>query len=103
MVQPITPDQVNERRVVALPDEILEVFNELIVEKWDGCRATIKQDDLVERIVSRLDVERHQVFKKGWLNVEGIYRDAGWRVLYDKPGYNESYPATFEFRHRSKS
>ncbi len=32
-----------------------------------------------------------------WLNVEELYRAQGWTVTYDKPGYNESYPATFTF------
>lgn len=32
-----------------------------------------------------------------WLNFEGAYRRAGWKVEFDKPGYNESYPATFKF------
>ena len=36
--------------------------------------------------------------KAGWLDVEGIYRKAGWDVEYDSPGYCEDYPATFKFR-----
>ncbi len=40
---------------------------------------------------------RAVVFAKGWLEVEDIYRKAGWKVKYDKPAYSENYPATFKF------
>lgn len=29
----------------------------------------------------------------GWLDLEDIYRDEGWTVEYDSPGYNETYEA----------
>ena len=31
------------------------------------------------------------------MDIESIYRADGWGVYYDKPGYNETYTATFEF------
>lgn len=36
------------------------------------------------------------------LDVEDVYRAAGWEVTYDKPGYNETYDATFTFRSAKK-
>ncbi len=38
-----------------------------------------------------------------WLDVEDVYREAGWVVEYDKPGYCESYEATFTFKKDGKS
>jgi hypothetical protein len=38
-----------------------------------------------------------EVYAKGWLNFEAIYEEAGWKVVYDKPGYNETYDANFTF------
>jgi len=47
-------------------------------------------------------LNRAEIFDKGWLNVEEVYRAAGWAVEYDKPGFNESYSATFTFKCLSK-
>jgi hypothetical protein len=49
------------------------------------------------------DVERGEIFHRGWLDVEDAYRAEGWTVVYDKPGYNESYAASFTFSARSKT
>jgi hypothetical protein len=32
------------------------------------------------------------------LDIEDTYREAGWKVEYDKPAYCENYPANFTFR-----
>lgn len=48
-------------------------------------------------------VERHQVFEKHWLDIETAYRQAGWEVEYDKPAYNETYGASWEFKHGKRS
>ena len=42
-------------------------------------------------------LNRNEIFNKGWLNIEEVYRSAGWKVNYDKPAYNESYDAYFTF------
>ena len=94
MTSPIRPDDV----VKVVPEEVIQVFNELISEAWDGHRAVIKQEDALARIVGRLDVSRAHVFEKRWLDVESLFRTEGWKVTYDKPAYCENYPATFEFR-----
>jgi len=41
---------------------------------------------------------RDEIFDRGWLDVEDLYRISGWRVEYHKPGYNETYEPTFEFQ-----
>lgn len=45
----------------------------------------------------RRGMKRDELFDKGWMDIEPIYRKSGWRVEYDKPAYNETYPATFTF------
>jgi hypothetical protein len=47
-----------------------------------------------------MSYKREDVFKNGWLNVEHLYETHGWKVEYDKPAYNEDYPATFKFIER---
>jgi hypothetical protein len=40
---------------------------------------------------------RADIFKTGYCDLEPLYRAAGWRVVHDKPAYNETYDAYFKF------
>lgn len=41
---------------------------------------------------------KDEIFDNHWLDIEDIYREQGWKVKYDKPGYNEeSFKPYFEF------
>lgn len=55
------------------------------------------QNEAVALIASRMDVDRNTVFKNKWLDVESLFENEGWKVNYDKPGYCESYEASFKF------
>ena len=91
-VKPITPDEV----VHEIPDVIIETVNQLIKEKWNGYKAHILQDDILERV----NIPRDEIFEKNWLDFEHIYREAGWSVIYDNPGWDENYKAFFEFKRK---
>lgn len=98
MVEPISPSDVKK----FIPDFIIETVNKLIVEKWDGEKAIILQDDIMD-IVSSNDTDidkpsRREVFDKGWLDFEPLYRKKGWDVEYDGPRYNGFYKARFIFK-----
>lgn len=108
VVRPIRPTDVPKFRREIAPPEVIEAFNELIVE-GDG---HVKQNDVVERILQKMNARiagkglppftRNEIFDRGWLNVEYIYRKAGWNVEYDKPAYNETYGAFFVFSRSSR-
>lgn len=97
MMKPITPDEVVRAKANTIPDEVFQAFNELIAESWNGRYAQFTQDAVLNRICGHLDCPRELPFAKGWLDIEPMYREAGWTVKYDKPGYNEDYSATFKF------
>jgi len=105
-VQPIKPSEVSKLKQTLLPDYVLEAFNELIAKEWDDRSAIIDQDDIVTLIKQKratsLNSEQveDQLFDNNWLDVEPIYRLAGWKVEYDKPGYNESGRAYYTFTKR---
>lgn len=66
-----------------------------------------KQDDVVNLICQKMGYDEYKaavnkVYEEHWLDVEDCYRAIGWAVNYDKPAYNETYPATFEFSKKSK-
>lgn len=97
-VNPITPEEVDDQQITSIPDEVITIFNEMIVENWRGSYAHVDQNAVVNRIAERMMVSRSHIFDRGWLDVEQLFRNAGWKVMYDKPGYCESYDAYFEFR-----
>ena len=94
-MKPITPQEAAGKRT--LPPTVLEVWNEMISSKFNGKSATIKQNDVVARLVERMSVSRQEVFDNGWLDIEPLFELAGWDVTYDKPGYDENYDAFFKF------
>lgn len=93
----IRPVEALKLKIKDIPEEVLEVWNELIVKNLSGSSSTILQKDAAAAIAQKMNVASDYVYESGWLDIEKIYRSAGWKVVYDKPGYNESYHARFEF------
>jgi hypothetical protein len=88
-----------------IPDFVYDVFNHLLTEKWNnGKPIIISQEEVVNRIICKhnwlfddIEISRQEIFEHHWLDVEPEYRNAGWNVEFDKPGYNESYKAFYTF------
>ena len=94
----ISPNEVVAQKQKNIPEIVFEAFNELIAENFTGSSAIVKQDDVIGLILSKSGfLSRQEVFDKGWLNVEEVYEEVGWDVVYDKPGYNETYKAFWIF------
>lgn len=103
MSKPITPGEITPAKAASLPDNVIDVFNELIAAAWNGHHAIVKQKDAAREIASRMEVPVDHVYQRGWLDVEDIYRKAGWKVEYDKPAYCETYDATFTFKKKKNA
>lgn len=106
MVEPIRPSEVLQKvkEKIQARSEVIEAFNEMIVENWDGTSSSFTQDKVIERIILKFDNDttREDIFKNRWLDVEDLYRKQGWIVEYDKPAYNEDYDARFIFSRKGK-
>lgn len=119
-VEPITPEQAELK--LELPPAVIRAFNRLISERYSVGGARILQSEAVAAVLDELKKDGvtkpnlkplssddtlqvpltpQDVYNRGWLDVESVYRNAGWTVNYDKPGYNESYEAFFVFKKRS--
>lgn len=96
-VKPISPCDIPYAKAKAFPPLVIQIFNDEIARKFTHGRAHVLQDNIVAKLVAA-GYSRQQIFDEGLLNVEEIYSDAGWDVTYDKPGYNESYAASFTFK-----
>lgn len=97
MSKPITPEQAQVQKNTEIPDYVFDAVNTLIARKLSGKRAVIRQCDVIDEILKNADIERQTLFNNGWLDFEPAYRDAGWDVVYDKPGYCETYEANWKF------
>lgn len=95
-VKPITPDEVPGPDI---PSKVIAAFNTLIAQNFYKGHAVVMQKEVVELLVKE-GMNRDQLFENHWLDVEPIFEKAGWHVEYDKPGYNETYEPSFEFRRK---
>ena len=103
MTKAMSPAEVGQYKADTFPDFVFQAFNECIAKEYTNKRATVKQSDVVSRISQLMsgdsfESNKAKIFAEGWLNVEEVYRKLGWKVEYDKPGYNESYGAFWIFK-----
>lgn len=101
-MKPISPEKVEEIRINEMPEAIIQATNEMIVRTWNGHSATVKVKEIVDQYFKVCGEEptakaRQELFDKHYLDIEPAYREAGWKVTYDGPGYNEDYDAYFVF------
>lgn len=96
-VKPISPVEVVLAKAKTIPDDVIEVFNQLIAKNYLHGKSTITQEEVLDCLWTDKEISRQEVFKQHWLDVEDLYRAEGWTVEYDKAGYNEDYESTFTF------
>ena len=95
-VKPITPKELDTVR--RIPEQVITIVNDMIRENYDGTRAVIEQDALLEKICLVMAVnDRQMIFDKGWLNFEKFYQKAGWKVEYFSPDRGETGRTGFSF------
>ena len=93
-VTPISPKDLTP----TIPDVVIEAVNTLLSKHYKVRGTTIKQEDIIQEIIKiKPDLTRATIFDGGYLDFEAAYEAKGWSVTYDKPGYNETYPASFLF------
>ena len=97
MIRPIRPSEVAAAKADPIPDEVIDIFNELITEKWNGWQAVVPQDEVVERVCAKLSIDRKQVFDRQLIAVKGLFEFEGWVVTYNAGNYHDPEPPTFTF------
>ena len=98
-MKPISPQEIEDTLEEIFPDAVIMAVNELLKERYrPGNSVNLKQDEIINRI-QHLDssLSRTELFNKHYLDFESLFQKAGWKVSYDKPGYNENYAANFTF------
>ncbi len=84
MIQPITPDKLKDRE---LPEQLIQIVNELIEENWDGQKATITSDRINEKISKLPTINGYPPFyleneldEHGKALLRKLYENAGWML-----------------------
>lgn len=98
LIKPIKPSEITQH----IPNWVIKGANECIENNYRELskESHFTQDTLLSYVLTYAPegVDRKMIFEKGWLDIEPLYRKTGWIVKYDKPGYNENYPANFTFK-----
>lgn len=93
--KPLTPAEIREH-ASPIPGIVFDVFNAFIA-RGAGIRAvTVTQEEVV-RMLTQHGFTSREIFDRHLLDVEPAYEAAGWKVVYDKPGHNETYEPTWTF------
>lgn len=95
---PVSPDEVEEAPLAAIPSEVFDVVNDLIRENMKNGRAYFRQGELVDRLVAKNAVlYEDEAIDKGWLDFEPHYEALGWKVEYQGGHWTDNCPRAFVF------
>ena len=99
MPKPYTPTEAREVKKGNLPKEVIETVNYLLAKNIssDSKRVIIYQEDIIEILETKYNMQREDIFANKCLDFEPLYRDYGWEVKYDKPAWDENYKTHFIF------
>jgi len=100
MIKPLTPNEVDDNPDV--PEYVIEAVNNLLRQQFRKGSCTFKQKEVVNEIIKLAPegVTKDELFDKGYMDFEIVFENAGWKVSYDKPAYNETYEPTFTFERK---
>lgn len=97
-VEPIKPKDIMDNLDDIIHPAIIKAVNYILREQYRGSAVTIKQKDITSKAMEFCpELTSKEIFEKKHMDFESIFEKAGWKVRYDKPGYNESYEPYFEF------
>lgn len=95
-MKPITPTEALSGNHI--PEFVIEAINNLIIRNLHGKSSTFTEQALIQEILEVGDFNDPAcIYKGNWLEFEELYRNAGWKVECDVPGFNESYDVTWAF------
>lgn len=105
-IQPFSPAEAKKAKVDSLPKELIQAVNELLAERYkDYGTINIKLKDIKARCRKILGIDEMfssddpmNSWPTGVWDFEPVYERFGWKVSYDKPGFNESYDSFYIFK-----
>lgn len=103
MIKPLRPEDMNEAKKLVIPDFVLQAVNMCMAKNLVRGHGSITQDEVISYILEHNSgITRQQIFDNNWLDFEPLYEEAGWKITYDKPGYDETYEAHWVFKAKQR-
>ena len=70
-----TPEDAKKNFSSSIPDFVFKAFNDLLAEKWNEHSITIKQSDVISKILrySGRELTADETINNNWLDVEPAY------------------------------
>lgn len=99
-ISPITPEEARNEAKSNIPEFVINGINNAIKNHYRKSGFTIKEKEILAEImkVAPENITSVDIFKNHWMDFEDLYKNFGWNISYDRPGYRESYDAIFEFK-----
>lgn len=103
-MKPITPDEAKNKKANSIHPKMIETVNDLLAKHYNDHTIVLKQEDIISEFLKRVpEYGRKNIFDNNQLDFERVFKKYGWNVSYDRPGYNETYSPSFEFRRKKKN
>ena len=99
-VKPITPDEIPDEPKVEVPEQVIEVFNELIRKHRIGSASWFEEGEVLDAIREKGLTQVVDLVVRSWEDVLKIYRDVGWIANYNYHSWDRISLATFYFDKR---
>lgn len=108
-LKPISYSEAQEHYVNSFPKEVFIATNKLLKEKFISPDKSIRitRNELLKELYNLYKIEpenddnqyylRNLPLETKDINIEDVYNQRGWKVVYDKPGYNETYDGFWIF------
>lgn len=92
-MKPIKPSEIKPIQNSKIPEQVIEVFNKFLVDKFDGKQAVLDMDTVAKAAAMFLEITTAELYDNKWMDVESIFEAEGWSVTFIKgPYYSETRP-----------
>lgn len=96
-VQVIGPEEMVSRWQQALPDIVIEAFNEELAKLFNGKTASVREKNLLANIVAK-GIDAKVVSEQQWLKQTAeLYKTRGWKVSERDCGGDYNYDIYYNF------
>lgn len=96
MRKPISINDLTKKNY-EIPDLVIVIVDSMLKDRWQNNSAILFISDIIKSIQVVCNKTESEILNKHWLDIEPIYRQAGYDVEYHKPEINSIDKAYFKF------
>ena len=101
---PISPDDISDNKEKYIHQTIIKTVNKILKERYNlGSTVDIKISEISKPFFeAHPEIDEDKAWKAKMFDIEDAYRKFGWKVSYDRPGWDESYEGFYKFSKGAK-